>query len=200
MGRRMMQRYRRERQNIVTLFAVIGIWCQIVLFLLFTVSMTQKLRDHHTFERSVKGFAIVPFAWVTPLAWLCTGGEGLVALLLGGGLLVGGWLRVAGILLAALLLLLFSGALLSVIARGLSIPCSCFGAHDAHLVSPLDLVRNVGLLACSALALIPAFIPPPLIHSPVSVSLLTALGAATFVSIWTNLDVIYTVLDRQAQS
>jgi methylamine utilization protein MauE len=196
----MMQKYRRERKNIVTLFAVIDIWCQIVLFLLFLASLAQKLRDHRAFSRSVEGFAIVPSAWATPLAWLFMGGEGLVALLLGAGLLVGGWPRIAGILLAALLLLLFSGALLSVIARGLPIPCSCFGAHDDHLVSPLDLVRNIGLLVCSALALVPAFISPSLIHSPVSVSLLTALGAATFVSIWTHLDVITTVLGQQAQS
>ncbi len=183
----------------MTLFSVIGTWCQIVLFLLFSASMVQKLRNHHAFEESVAGFALVPAAWVTPLAWLFMGGEGLVALLLGIGLLGEGWSRIAGVLLASFLLLLFSGALLSVIARGLSIPCGCFGAREDHPVSSLDLVRNVGLLVCSTLALVPAFIPPSLIHSPTSVSLLTALDAATFVVIWTHLNVITTVLFQRAQ-
>lgn len=183
----------------MTLFSVIGTWCQIVLFLLFSVSVTQKLRDHRAFERSVADFAIVPSTWITPLAWLFTGGEGLAVVLLAGGLLGEGWSRMTGVLLAAFLLLLFSGALLSVIARGLSIPCGCFGARDDHPVSFLDLVRNLGLLVCSALALLPAFIPPSLIHAPLFLSLLTASGAATFVVIWTHLDVITSVLFRQAQ-
>ncbi len=184
----------------MTLSVVIGTWCQIVLVLLFAAALTQKLRDHRAFEQSIAGFAIVPAAWVAPLAWLFLSGEALVVLFLLLGLVGGGWPRVAGLLLAALLVLLFSGALLSVLLRGLAIPCSCFGAQHAHPVSPLDLVRNAGIFACAVLALVPAFITTSLLQYPLSVTVLTALSAATCGVLWTHLDVIAMIFGREAVS
>src|SRR3954464_10690247 len=111
----------------MTLLYVISSWCRMVLLLIFFTSMLQKLRAPNAFHQSVVNFAIVPSNWVAPIAWLFIGGEGLVVLLLVGGLLFGEVFRLASALGAMLLLLVFSGALLSVLVRGLHIPCGCFG-------------------------------------------------------------------------
>lgn len=182
----------------MTLSIVIGSWCQIVLVLLFSAALTQKLRDRRAFEQSVAGFAIVPTTWVVPLTRLFLGGEALVVVFLLLGLLGGGWPRITGLLLAAFLLLVFSGALLSVLMRGLAIPCSCFGARQEHPVSPLDLVRNAGLLACTAVALVPAFVTTSLVHSSLSVDILIALSAATFGVLLTHLDVITSIFAHRS--
>lgn len=192
--RRMMQN--REKKNSVTLSVVIGSWSQIVLVFLFSTALFQKLRDHRAFEQSVAGFAIVPTTWVAPLARLFLGGEGLVVLFLVLGLLGGGWPRVAGLFLAAFLLFLFSGALLSVLARGLAVPCSCFGAQHEHPVSHFDVIRNAGLCVCAVLALVPTFTTTSLISYPASITVLSALSAATFVVLWTHLDVIAMAFSR----
>ena len=176
----------------MSIYEVIGFFCQVVLLLLFAFAFVQKLRNHAAYERSVEGFALLSRRWVTPLAWLATGAEGLTAILLLGGLL---WneVRLAGALLALVVLLIFTGALISVVARRLHVSCGCFGA-DEHPVSAASLVRNVGLIACSVIAALPTFAIVSVIRYPLQALLLIALAAATFVLLWSFLDEITLVL------
>jgi len=176
----------------MSLYEVIGLFCQIALLLIFTFSFVQKLRDHVAYERSVEGFAILPKRWVTPLAWLATGTEGLMVALLLGGLL---WneMRFAGALLALVVLLIFTGALISVVARRLHVSCGCFGA-DEHPVSAASLVRNAGLITCCVIAALPSFAIVSIILYPFQALLLITLGAATFALLWSFLDEITMVL------
>ena len=181
----------------MSVYAVIGVFCQMALLVLLTASSVQKLRDHTAFERSVKGFAIMPSGWVGPLSWLFLAGECLTVVGLLGGLLWGGALRVAGVLLALILLVLFSGALVSVIAGALHVPCGCGGAHEDRPVSWLHLLRNAGMLICGAVALVPVFLTASLWHYPILINLLTLLTTATFTLIWTHLNEITSSFDRK---
>jgi hypothetical protein len=176
----------------MSLHEAIGFFCQVVLLLIFTFSFVQKLRNHVAYERSVKGFALLSKRWVTPLAWLATATEGLIAILLLGGLL---WneVRLAGTLLALVVLLIFTGALISVVARRLHVSCGCFGAEE-HPISAATLVRNIGLIACSVIAALPIFAIVSVIRYPFQALLLIALAAATFVLLWSFLDEISLVL------
>jgi hypothetical protein len=183
---------KKTRRNHMSLYEVIGLFCQITLLLIFTFSFVQKLRNHIAYEHSVEGFAILPKRWVTPLAWFATGAESLVAALLLGGLLWNG-MRIAGALLALVVLLIFTGALISVVARRLHISCGCFGA-DEHPVSAATLARNVGLIVCCVITALPTFAIVSVIRYPFLALLLIALAAATFVLLWSFLDEITVVL------
>jgi len=175
---------------------VAGFFCYLVTLLLFAFSAIQKWRDHLAYERSVESFAILPPGWITPMAWLSTLVESLSVVLLLGGLF---WpvLQPIGLLLVLLLLLLFTGALVSVLVRGLQVSCGCFGTNE-HLVSSTSLVRNVGLIVCCA----GSFLYSSAAHSVGQGSLLdvlvTTLASATFVLLWTNLDEIATLLRPKA--
>ncbi|MBV9691555.1 MAG: hypothetical protein JO202_17790 [Ktedonobacteraceae bacterium] len=171
----------------MSLQEVIREFCSIALLLLFAYSAGGKVRNVTAFARSVEGFAVVPSTWVVPLARLFIGAEGIVVVLLLGGLVWSGVL-LAGMLLALGLLVVFSSALISVMIRGLQVPCGCFGTDDRP-VATVDLVRNAGLIVLSVAGLATASSQ----HS-ILASLLTALMAATFVVIWTHLDDITAVL------
>ena len=180
------------------LHEIISLFCQLILLLLFASSVVQKLRDHIAYEQHVEGFAIVPAKWVAPLAWLATCAECLVVVLLLGGLFWNG-MRLSGLLLALVLLFVFTGALISVVARGLQVHCGCFGA-DEHPVSTTSLIRNIGLIACCVLA---ALLPVTLTSSAQYLAqtiLLTVPGAAAFVFLWINLDEITVTLRSKAVS
>lgn len=170
----------------MSLNEVLGLFCYLIVLVPFAFSAGQKWRDHTTFERSVEGFALVPKAWVSPVAWLVTGTESIVVALLLGGTLWSG-LRFFGMLLALALLVLFTAALISVVARGLNIACGCFGT-DERPISTISLVRNVGLLIGSALGALLAIGTPSPLQYPIQDFLLIALPAATFVLLWINLD------------
>jgi hypothetical protein len=87
------------------------------------------------------------------------------------------------------LLLLFSGAMLSVLWRGMQVDCSCFGAQDRP-ISRLDLLRNAALLICTILSLFPAFAIPPLAQTDVASLLSLVLEAGVLVLLLTHLDAV----------
>ena len=82
---------------------------------------------------------------------------------------------------AAALLLLggFSVFLGRALRRGLTAPCNCFGAVRAEAVSTLDLVRNLGLAALAAAALLAG---RPVVPSvPAAAVAVAAVGAGVLV-------------------
>ncbi|MDW8326620.1 MAG: MauE/DoxX family redox-associated membrane protein [Anaerolineales bacterium] len=121
---------------------------RLALALVFAASSLGKLRDFPAFERAVRDFRVLPGRLVRPGAYLFLASEiAVVALMLAGAGLL--W---PGFLLAIVLLSLFSLALVMVLLRGIETACACFGS-SRRPVSPADVGRNVGFLACAVVGL-----------------------------------------------
>lgn len=179
------------------LFELTGIFCQLTLLWLFAYSGVQKLRDPMAFERSVEGFALVSPGWITPLARIFTAAEVIIVVLGFVGLGWGGVLRLSSLLLALIFLVVTTCALISVLVRGLHVPCGCFST-DERPISYLDIVRNTGLIIGCIVAFVPQFIPAALWQYPLLAILPTTLMAAAFVLVWTHLNEIVAVLQPKA--
>lgn len=123
-----------------------AVFARIVVGLVFVFSAVGKLQDVSRFVRAVEGFQLLPRWLERPVALLVVVGEGLVAITM----LVGGAALRPGFALGAILLAVFTATILSVLRRGLSTSCGCFGGSETR-VSPLDVWRNIGFLACSVL-------------------------------------------------
>ena len=119
---------------------------RVALGLLFAYAFLAKVRDVAQFAAAVGRFELLPRRWVKTAALLFLAGELAVILLLLTG---GSWLPL-GFGLAALLLLLFTLALLSALRRNIQTSCSCFGTSDKPLTY-YDVWRNAGFIACSLL-------------------------------------------------
>lgn len=157
-------------------------FCRIVVGLVFAVSSISKARDIAQFRQTVRSFQLLPQRLNGGAALLFLGGEFTVAIFV----LIGGPLLLPGFSLAIGLLLLFSTALVAVLARSIRTSCDCFGS-SARLVSRLDVWRNVGFILCAlggCLALIWVG------DSPLSLSLpewiLPGLAATLFVLVWSQ--------------
>ena len=108
---------------------------------LFLFAAITKLVDPSSFAQQIANYQLTPWPATAvlsvflPALELCVG----ISLLLGrweGGALV--WV--------AILLTIFSGALLSAIIRGLSIDCGCFGRSLENTGTLWPLIRNLALL------------------------------------------------------
>lgn len=122
---------------------------RIAIGIVFAASSLGKIRSFAAFEQAVKDFQILPAQYVRASSYVFLAGEIVVVLLM----LLGGKLFLTlGFLLAILILCVFCIALLFVLARRLSVPCNCFGSSQKP-VSPADLWRNVGFLACAVVGI-----------------------------------------------
>ena len=108
---------------------------------LFLFAAITKLVDPSSFAQQIANYQLTPWPATAvlsvflPALELCVG----ISLLLGrweGGALV--WV--------AILLIIFSGALLRAIVRGLSIDCGCFGRSIENTGTLWPLIRNLALL------------------------------------------------------
>jgi uncharacterized membrane protein YphA (DoxX/SURF4 family) len=89
---------------------------------LFVWAAVVKLADPRDFLFSINGFKIVPEHMLDPLAFMVPWTEMVCA----AALIVGFWGRAAALVIGAMLVV-FVGAILSVLARGMSVECGCFG-------------------------------------------------------------------------
>lgn len=121
-------------------------FCRLVIGLVFVVSFLTKARHLTVFEQTITRFALLPRRFSRTLARLFLGGELLVVVLIA----LGGPVLAAGFGLAIILLLLFSGALVSVLRREIRTSCNCFGTSEKP-VAASDVGRNAGLLLCAIL-------------------------------------------------
>jgi len=119
-------------------------FCRIVTALIFAMSFGSKILALSAFERSIAQFAILPPRLSQTAARSLLVIELLIVLMI----VIGGPLLLSGFVLAIGLLLIFSGALALVLARGVKTSCNCFGPSE-NLVSPHDIWRNVGLIVCA---------------------------------------------------
>ena len=158
-------------------------FCRIALGLVFLVSSLSKARDMAQFRAAIRAFHLLPPALSEMAALLFIGGECVVVVLLG----IGGPLLLPAFILAGGLLLLFSLALISVIARKIQTACHCFGP-SVKLVSRADVWRNVGFMLCvlGGIAAL-TWTRAPSISLSLSEWVLTGLGAVVFVVIWIQL-------------
>ena len=120
----------------ITRFVLRTLVAALFLFAAFT-----KLIDPGSFAQQIANYQLT--------AWPVTAGLALflpaLELCVGICLLVGGW-ESGALVWTTILLAIFSGALITAIARGLSIDCGCFGRSVENTGTIWPLVRNLGLL------------------------------------------------------
>lgn len=154
-------------------------FCQVVVGCVFAASSFTKVKDFSPYLTAVGAFRLIPKPFVRIGAMLLLICEILVVVLL----FI--WPTIA-FSLAAVLLLLFSVALTTVLLRGIQTTCNCFGS-SSHPVSYTDLIRNAGLLLCAgggAYLTVLTYNSTPLTFFEWGV---TALFACTFALIWTQI-------------
>ncbi len=168
-------------------------FCRVVIGLVFGLSFFSKVVDLSAFEQTIIRFALLPQPLSRLFAWVFLGGELAVAVLVA----LGGALLGVGFLLGAALLLVFSGALVSVLRRHIQTPCNCFGATEKP-VSSADVWRNVGFLLCalggSAILAWSHGVQTPLGLAEWS---LIGLGGGVFVAFWLHLGAIVQLLQQR---
>lgn len=163
------------------------IFCRCVIGIAFAWSFVGKLRDVASFVMAIERFRLLPKVLHEAAAWGFLAGELAVVL----AMLIGGPFLSWGFLWAGLMLLAFCGALAAVLWRKIDTSCNCFGSSQKP-VSPWDLVRNAGLIACvlAGLALAPfASLSPGYLESG-----LMFVAALVFVPVWVQVEEIVAVL------
>lgn len=128
-----------------------GLWlARLVLAAVFLAAAAPKLADPLGFAAALANYRIFPDALLNVIATVVPALE-----LVGALAVLTGWRLRGGAVLLAALLLGFTGLLAASLARGLDLDCGCFGrAQQTAPVSPLHLLRNVGLLALAAAVLV----------------------------------------------
>ena len=113
-------------------------FCRSLIGIVFLLSSVSKLRDMTEFKHTIQSFQILPDWLVKLFSWLFVGCELIVVIFI---VLGGIWLGF-GFALAALLLSVFSVALISVLIRKIQTSCNCFGSSK-QLITPYDVIRNI---------------------------------------------------------
>jgi uncharacterized membrane protein YphA (DoxX/SURF4 family) len=129
-----------------TATAVVAVLLRGVLGMVFLVAAAGKLANPEEFARTIANYQLLPVALVNlpaiVLPWL----ELVVGMLLIAGIR----LRVAATV-AALLLGIFTLALISALVRGLDIHCGCFSQTAAERIGWGRVLEDVLLLAAALL-------------------------------------------------
>ncbi len=165
--------------------------CRIVIGLIFMISFTGKVRNLPAFENAISHFRLLP-AWAEkPVALLSLVGEFVVIILL----VSGNRFLSVGFGLGALLLTIFSVALISVLKRSIQTSCNCFGLTERP-VSRSDIARNVGFASCALCGLI--LVVPGADRRSLSVVewALAGFPAAVFVAVWLHIGEIIRIFER----
>ena len=109
---------------------------------LFLFAAITKLIDPSSFAQQIANYQLTPWPVSAGLALFLPALE----LCVGICLLVGRW-ESGALVWTTILLAIFSGALITAIARGLSIDCGCFGRSVENTGTIWPLVRILALLA-----------------------------------------------------
>ena len=115
---------------------------RILIAALFLFAAISKLLDPSSFAQQIANYQLTPWPGTAALAVFLPALE----LCVGICLLFGRW-ESGALVWLAVLLVIFSGALLSAILRGLSIDCGCFGRSVENTGTLWPLLRNLVLLA-----------------------------------------------------
>lgn len=116
---------------------------RVTLGAVFSYAGALKLRDPQAFADSIHSFAVLPSAWISPVAL----GLPVLEVVLGLFLLLGLRRRACAWLVAALSMV-FVIALTQALIRGLPVDCGCFGSGTPSTAKTLwAIVRDMGLVA-----------------------------------------------------
>lgn len=167
-------------------------FCRIAIGLVFGISFLSKIINIPTFEQTITNFHILPEQLNRVAALLFLGGELAVSLLVA----VGGLFLIPGFLLSIALLLLFCGALVSVLCRKIQTSCNCFGSTEKP-VAVTDVWRNAGFIVCALIGC-GALVSPNNAEGHLGLADwgLLGLGAALFVALWLNLSEIVQIFQQ----
>lgn len=118
--------------------------------LLFLATGVSKILRRSSVRLTIERYRLLPSAIVGPVAKLL----GPIEVVVGSALALSLWFPPAGLawIGAAALLVLFSLAISSALARGLIIPCGCGVLLADHTVTPTILARNLLLLVVLCVA------------------------------------------------
>jgi uncharacterized membrane protein YphA (DoxX/SURF4 family) len=125
---------------------------RLVLGAIFIVAGVSKIGHAIEFATQIAAFRLVPQPLIAPMAIALP----FLEVLLGGYLVLGLFTRVSA-WIAAVLLLVFDGAIASAVVRGLSVSCGCFGPNDATVTSWGEVARDAVFVL---LAVVVALRPP----------------------------------------
>jgi putative oxidoreductase len=115
---------------------------RILIAVLFLFAAITKLFDPSSFAQQIANYQLTPWPGTAALAVFLPALE----LCVGICLLFGRW-ESGALVWLAVLLAIFSGALLSATVRGLGIDCGCFGRSLENTGTLWPLIRNLVLLA-----------------------------------------------------
>ncbi|HET8660815.1 MAG TPA: MauE/DoxX family redox-associated membrane protein [Micromonosporaceae bacterium] len=127
---------------IVTDVSYIVVGCQAVLAVTFATAAAGKLRRPAGFRRTLTAALHIRWPRTAVVATVVAVGEAATALAVA-------VVPAAGFVLAAALLVGFTAVLVSMIRRGLAVPCRCFGASERP-PGAAHIVRNAVLFAVAA--------------------------------------------------
>jgi uncharacterized membrane protein YphA (DoxX/SURF4 family) len=128
---------------------------RVVLGGIFVVAGASKVGHAAEFAQQIAAFRLLPQPLIAPLALALPFFE----ILLGGYLVIGLFTRIAA-WTAALLLLVFDGAIASAVVRGMTLNCGCFGTHDSSVTTWSEVARDaVFVLLAVFVALRPPGMP-----------------------------------------
>ena len=114
---------------------------RVAIAALFLFAAITKLVDPSSFAQQIANYQLTPWPATAVLSVFLPALE----LCVGISLLLGRW-ESGALVWVAILLTIFSGALLSAIVRGLSIDCGCFGRSIENTGTLWPLIRNLALL------------------------------------------------------
>jgi uncharacterized membrane protein YphA (DoxX/SURF4 family) len=123
---------------------------QIVAGLIFLAAALPKIADLAGFAGSVHNFHLEPFIPIAATNLLAMTIP-WIELVAGFALVVGVRPRAAAVVYTALLSV-FTLAVISAVARGLSFDCGCFGKSGSATIGAKKLAENFGLLALGVIA------------------------------------------------
>jgi len=121
--------------------------CRIAVGIVFIAAALAKIGDPAAFATQIHHFRLAPLASENAIALLLP----WIELLTGLALVLGVRAR-SGAWLAAGMMVVFTLAVVSAMARHLDFECGCFGTADATRVGLTKLLENLGLLVVSLIA------------------------------------------------
>jgi putative oxidoreductase len=110
---------------------------RVVLGAIFIVAGASKVGHAAEFAQQIAAFRLLPQPVIAPMALVLP----FLEILLGAYLVIGLFTRVAA-WAAALLLLVFDGAIASAVVRGMTLNCGCFGTHDTTVTTWAEVARD----------------------------------------------------------
>jgi uncharacterized membrane protein YphA (DoxX/SURF4 family) len=128
---------------------LVGLLLRLVLGGVLVVAGALKVGQLESSARAVRAYQLLPYDVAGSVGYALPVVEVAVGVLLVVGLLTRASAVVGGLLMVAFVI-----GIASAWARGLSIDCGCFGTggtiDSAQTQYPLEIARDLGLLACAA--------------------------------------------------